>query len=1163
MRRFLSLFKKPEIIFWFTALIVLICSIVVAGIIYWRPERLQLVRDTSTWYACLSGTVALTIVLIVIEVFLFFGARAEGKRSFSKVLQHAQGDDVKVSPKKDEMPVSAAVTIGQQISTHLRRRYSFFWHNKIRLLLVTGDDAAIEQLVPGLQDSKWLEGNRTVLIYGGSLSAEPDPEKYNALRKLRRGRPLDGIVRVMPHSLTLTPKVIDNDLRGLEKISELLFYSAPVWLWQLCTSKWPQAKRSEQTVGACFPLRATEDDIIRQLERILPTLRAQGLNQVAENHSHDFLLRLGHHLKDGGIARWAKQLGPWLAVSQQRVPLRGLMFSLTETKPAEISEGTVSAAPTEADKYVSESQRHALTLPLTWQGVVDDCTRVRGQRVDNAREQTLALVMLAIIGIWGAGMLFSFTVNRQQIVSATEQAQQLMRHPAVTDAQLIALQSLRNDISLLQVREQEGAPWYQRFGLSHHSRLLAALMPWYAQANNRLIRDAAAQSLQERLSKLANLPPASPLRAQMAKPGYDQLKAYLMMVRPEKADAAFYAQAMKTVEPARTGISVSLWQSIAPDLWRFYAANLAAHPDWKITPDNALINQARQVLLEQIGQRNAESTLYENMLTSVRRNYADLRLEDMTGDTDASRLFSTDEVIPGMFTRQAWDGGIQEAIDKAVASRRDEIDWVLSDNRKTVAAEISPEALKKRLTERYFNDFAGAWLNFLNSINWNEAQSLSDVTDQLTLMSDVRQSPYIALMNTLVFQGQAGQQDVALSDSLVKSARDLLGKNNKPAIDQQAAGPVGPLDSTFGPLLTLMGKNRAQDVMSADSTLSLQTYLTRVTRVRLKLQQVASASDPQAMMQQLAQTVFQGKSVDLTDTQEYGSLVAASLGEEWSGFGQSMFVQPLTRAWEMVLQPSAASLNDQWKNAVVANWHSAFDGRYPVAASKSDISLPMLAEFIRKDSGRIDRFLSTELNGVLHKEGSRWVPDKANGQGLTFNPAFLKAINQLSQLSDILFTDGSQGISFELQARPVPEVVETWLTVDGQKLHYFNQLADWQSFRWPGETYKPGAMLTWTSTSTGARLFGDYTGSWGFIRLLEQAKVVRLDDGIYQLTLTAPDNRALQWILRTQLGDGPLALLKLKGFILPTQIFSVDAGAAELALSGDTDMDDNSDSNGE
>lgn len=232
------------------------------------------------------------------------------------------------------------------------------------------------------------------------------------------------------------------------------------------------------------------------------------------------------------------------------------------------------------------------------------------------------------------------------------------------------------------------------------------------------------------------------------------------------------------------------------------------------------------------------------------------------------------------------------------------------------------------------------------------------------------------------------------------------------------------------------------------------------------------------------------------------------------------------------------------------------DGRFPFAISKSDSSLPMLAEFVRKDSGRIERFLTTELGGVLHKEGSQWVPDKVNSQGLSFNPAFLRAINQLSQLSDILFTDGSQGISFELQARPVPQVVETQLTIDGQKLHYFNQMADWQSFRWPGDTYKPGTMLTWTTVNAGARLFGDYSGTWGFIRWLDESKREQLDRSQWMMSFTAPDGRTLQWVLRSQLGSGPLALLALRGFTLPDQIFSVDSAAMAQALMTNTENSD-------
>ncbi len=1058
------------------------------------------------------------------------------------------GESSSRSIKKKRTP---RLPLKADISSHLRRRYNLFWRSKTRLLLITGDEAAIEQLVPGLQENQWLEGNHTVLIYGGSLTAEPDKEKYTALRKLRRGRPLDGIVRVMPQSFNLTPQISDNDLRGLEKISELLRYSAPVWLWQLCDSQWAQTKRTEQTVGASFPLRAKPDDITRQLELMLPTLRAQGVSQVMDNNSHDFLLRLGQQLKEGGIARWAQQLVPWLSASQQRVPLRGLMFSLPDSHPVHTSEGTA-----DAEKYVPGSQRNALTLPMTWQGIVDDCTRVRGRRVGMAWEQTLAWSLMAIIGFWGAGTLLSFTVNRLQIVSVAQQAHALVEHPSVSDYQLTALHTLRNDAGRMQHRIQEGAPWYQRFGLDHNQQLLDAMLPWYGVANNRLIRDPANAALMQKLSALANSAPNSDQRAQLAKPGYDQLKAWLMMSRPDKTDGAFYAKTMKAVQLTRAGISTGLWQSLSPDLWAFYISELPTQPQWKITPDTQLVSQSRQVLLQQIGRRNAESTLYENMLKSVRRNFADVSLEDMTSGTDARRLFTTEEVVPGMFTRQAWEGGIQKAIEKAANSRRDEIDWVLSDSQKAVSSDLSPEALKARLTQRYFTDFAGSWLSFLNSLRLNPANNITDVTDQLTLMSDVRQSPLIALMNTIAWQGQTGQQSEGLSDSIIKSAKDLVGGKDKPAIDQSASGPQGPLDETFGPLLQLLGKNKGSNVMSADNTLSLQSYLTRITRVRLRLQQVASASDPQEMMQTLAQTVFQGKSVDLTDTQQYGSLISASLGEEWSGFGSTMFVQPLTQAWETVLQPSAASLNDKWSRSVVTNWHTAFDGRFPFAVSKSDASLPMMAEFVRKDSGRIERFLTTELSGVLHKEGSQWVLDKVNSQGLSFNPAFLRAINQLSQLSDILFTDGSQGINFELQARPVSQVVETQLTIDGQQLYYFNQMADWQSFRWPGDTFKPGTMLTWTTVNAGARLFGDYSGTWGFIRWLDQGKRRQLDRSQWMMSFTTPDGLTLQWVLRSQLGKGPLALLALRGFTLPDQIFSVDSAATAQALMGNTENRD-------
>jgi type VI secretion system protein ImpL len=217
-------------------------------------------------------------------------------------------------------------------------------------------------------------------------------------------------------------------------------------------------------------------------------------------------------------------------------------------------------------------------------------------------------------------MLLSFTLNRQQIVSSPQQAHALVAHPSVSDYQLTALHTLRNDAGRLLHHVQEGTPWYQRFGLDHNQQLLDAMLPWYGVANNRLIRDPANEALKQKLSALANSAPNSDQRAQLAKPGYDQLKAWLMMARPDKADGAFYAQTMKTVQPTRTGISAGLWQSLAPDLWALHLRTACAAAV-EITPDAQLVSQSRQVLLQQIGRRNAESTLYENMLKSVRRNF--------------------------------------------------------------------------------------------------------------------------------------------------------------------------------------------------------------------------------------------------------------------------------------------------------------------------------------------------------------------------------------------------------------------------------------------------------------------------------------------------------------------------------------------------------------
>ena len=113
MKRILSLFKKPEITFWVLVLIALVASIAVLGIVYWHPEKLHLVKETSAWYSWLSGSAVASITMFLLGFFLFFGARAAGRQSFTNERKNAQGDDVKTPAKAEASPVP--VTNGAKV----------------------------------------------------------------------------------------------------------------------------------------------------------------------------------------------------------------------------------------------------------------------------------------------------------------------------------------------------------------------------------------------------------------------------------------------------------------------------------------------------------------------------------------------------------------------------------------------------------------------------------------------------------------------------------------------------------------------------------------------------------------------------------------------------------------------------------------------------------------------------------------------------------------------------------------------------------------------------------------------------------------------------------------------------------------------------------------
>lgn len=850
--------------------------------------------------------------------------------------------------------------------------------------------------------------------------------------------------------------------------------------------------------------------------------------------------------------------------------LRAILFATQQVRPA---EPLITGQITEGLWLKPVPQ----AIATAWDKVAHDTHGLHAPTTRWAFSKIFAWSTTILFGLWAVGILISLAANRNLVAHATEVLNRL--HTTQTPvAAMLDLDELQKQIAALEMRESEGAPWYSRFGLNRDKQLLSAIWPHYAMISNRMLIAPLRNQLEGDLiqrSAMSNQELANGGQ-DVIKATYAALKTYLMLAAPSHTDAAFlipqWLASGQPMLPSQAQLSIDAWIDLRRRLISFHVGHLAANSHWAISPDEKLVDSAREALIGVIGLQNSTDVLYQAILDDISSKHPALSMQALLGNTSSRGLFNTDTSVPGVFTRAAWDQHISKAIDDAEKHRKVDHDWVLTDGAVNIGyaasgsetkenhlkaddvrvANSGAENLKTALRNRYFADYARAWETFLNSVQWQSDSTLSGTIDQLNLLADAQRSPLLALFKAISYQAGAGTTVRSLSDDLLDKAHQLIKNNDSdPSMPGAILIDEAPLAAAFAPLLQLTDSTNVHQaggevkpVSGSSAEMSLARYLERVTSVRLKLQQIMMSSDPDAMSRITAQAILQGKTSDIADSRDYANRVGASLGQQWSGFGSAMFEHPLDQTWGVVLRPAAANLNATWRSAIVAAWNSAFSGRYPFARSDNDISLPELARFLRGDGGLISRFVTTQLAGMLERQGDEWVPTEGvGGAMLTIDPYFLASLNHLTRISNHLFSEGDAQVRFELKPIPTSGVTDMLVRSGTQKLHYFNQREEWQPMVWPGEPLTGESRLEWHTEQSSLRAELDANGRFGLIRLLAKAKVTQLDSAQYQLTWQAdglggvPPATPLRLLLRSEAGAGPLELLTLRNFILPNQIF--------------------------
>ncbi|QSN62391.1 ImcF-related family protein [Caballeronia sp. M1242] len=1053
----------------------------------------------------------------------------------------------------------------EDLHEELRNSFGWRWRGAMPWLMLAGDDALIEAVAPDLKQTGVMRTSDIVLVHAAPNGIDAQTWRRQ-LRRLRRRYPVDAVIPVVRTGQALLP---DDELpRAVSNLSRDLGWGAPIIFLHAVPAS-GEHRDEFSPVGALTRVRLNTD---AQAAQASLNHQLSVLELVTADASVELCARPAPNV-------WLAQVSQYITAQRERVmnmwqthcvskwrraPLGGVMFApvfAAPTVPTPVPADQEDIAKDVAER-LSKHARVVSEQPRALQSIwVEIGARVKphdGRRVGFYWPNALAAsVTMAAMG-WCAALIVSFIGNRSVMVNAQAVAETALAAKPGTPTALRTQLALQQEIDALEYRQQHGAPWHLRAGLNHNDQVLAALWPSYATVAGRNLRDPAARQLEATLTQLAqSRADALPSTAEQQR-DYQALKTYLMLAQPQHANAAYLVKQVLAAWPAVADMSAGEWLDTSQRLTSFYASHLRLHPEWALAASNDLTQAARNMLVNQVGLQNSDDTLYQSVLEQAKGKYADMSLATLINGADARGLFTTSQTVPGVYTRAAWDGMISEAIDKAAKEGRVTSDWVLADER---AARVPGAALqaqqdiaevKQRLRARYFAEYAAAWQAMLNSIQWRNASNLSDAITQLTRLTDAQTSPLIALMKSVQYQAQAGRPSQAPPDTLVRKAQDLIGSK----ADMTAAPEINPLDKPFGPLLALMGddvvtgsgngngktNDRASMNVGDFSGVSLAHFLTVATTMRLKLQQIATSADAQAMARQMAQAVFQGKLSELTQARDDAALTAASLGSQWSGFGDALFARPLDVAWQTILQPAAASLNEAWRVSVAAPFANTFDGHYPFSDTSSDASFVELGRFIKPDTGLISRFVTTQLAGTLQPQGNAWAPSELAPQTLQFDPEFLAALRQLSTLGAQLYAQGEAGYRFQIMPHPNPDVTRSILTIDGTKIEYFNQSETYTPIVWPGNGQNGHVQLTWESIDAGTRLAFAANGEWAWLRLLGTAQVKPLDSTTYALTFNQANGFGLHYDLKAQVGAGPLDLLKLRGFKMPQRVFLVGKG---------------------
>lgn len=1117
------------------------------------------------WLGLHSGLSRCLMILAVVLVFIavivgrWYYADRKGRKLHEQMLAQEPGTgasrQMEIMALKQTMFKAISSIKSSELGAHYRGRaalYALPWYviigpsaaGKSTLLRNSGlhfpyanEDEVLVQGFSGTRNCDWWFSDEAIILdtAGRYTTSVDDHEEWtiflNLLKKYRTRMPINGIVVAisMAELLKASEKEFDNHIKVIrERVGELykrLGFIFPVYL----------------TFTKCDLMPGFNEFFVdmRDQERQQPwgiNLRGIAAIPMRIQHFGSGLEELYTKLTAQRVHRLAVERDPLARVAIYEFPeqfkssferMTRFFELLSRENPYQetpLFEGVYFTSGTQEGATVQQAKAKSFFIKDVFRQVVFK-THVRLTKNPRQALMLLGIKTACLLGstaaVVGGMMLYStsFSTNALLLKKGVSLSNALVatwqQRDSNTDMRFAAVTDLFNHYQTLQ-HYQTQVPLYMRLGLYRGNSQMPAIAGSLYTSLTPLFFNPVTQYLNQQLQvdsqqwQTGNEVAQDKLRGDY----YSTLKTYLMLAEPARLQIEQAVPILTngfslvlTGQPYRTQNEfASLGDRALPNLVKFYLEQYAVNSSASTTfkPDVNSVQRARQQLYS---PTNADN-LYAQLRSSEQQNLGTSNLGQLLNGYGSEHLISNQR-LSNFYTAKAWENTVKPAIEAAVAGAG-KGDWVMGDDlslKNKAAKKELQYRLQQQMEELYFNKYGQSWFKFINSIKVQPFTSLSDASNQLTILADP-QGPLGQLFKLIARNFSLGSHAL-FNSPLSHFAKDMHGLNTyvaAPHLQQLAAvqGEVASLavSSDAGRDAETYAKNL---LFSKNASLAL--YKASVI-TETGLQTIHNAAAKQAL--------------------------------------QTLLLSPLQATWQVILTTAQQGLQEDWQNEVMGAYQQTIAGHFPFSPGSNDAAVADVSNFFRPQGGILASFVQNNLSAFLNITAGGMRPLQWLGIGMNFSNDFLSALSRGQRIGQELFSTGSQNIGFSYQIYPVPTpgISQINFASNDQKLIYQNGPQEWQDLKWPGQDTDQETVLIVIADQNNDSGSQEYSGFWGLFHWLASANMTAMQGGAYKGTWNIPlnggINAPIHMLLRSNTGASQNVFTDINStpFYLPNNMFN-------------------------